>query len=172
MQWLLIVVVVLAAAAALAALLGSRLPQSHVAVRQARFDVPPEVVWAAITNVEAFPSWRDVRTIERLPDRDGKAVWIEQGPSGRITLAVERQEPPRLLVLRIADPSLPFGGAWTYQIDPAAPGSRLTITENGEIYNPMFRFMARFFFGYEGTIQSYLTALEKKLGAAAANHTD
>jgi len=78
-------------------------------------------------------------------------------------MAVERMEPPRVLVARIADPKLPFGGTWTYEITPDAGGSRLTITENGEIYNPLFRFMARFIFGYEGTIQSYLSSLEKRL---------
>ena len=29
----------------------------------------------------------------------------------------------------------------------------MTITEHGEIYNPFFRVMARFVFGYEGTIE-------------------
>ncbi len=171
MRWTtiaLIVVLTLVAVAALAALVGSRLPRDHVASRQATFPVPPDVVWASITNVDAFPSWRsDVKKIERLPDREGRPVWIEDGSSGRMTLATERMEPPRLLVLRIADPDLPFGGTWTYEIAPDPAGSRLTITENGEVYNPLFRFMARFVFGYEGTIAAYMAALEKKLGAGA-----
>jgi uncharacterized protein YndB with AHSA1/START domain len=168
MRWILIVLVVLAVGAALVALVGSRLPQLHVASRQASYGVPPEVVWAAITNVEAFGSWRtDIKRVERLPDRDGRPMWIEDGRSGKMTLAVERMVPPRLLVLRIADPQLPFGGTWTYVIDAAPSGSRLTITENGEIYNPIFRFMARFIFGYDGTINSYLAALEKKFRAPA-----
>ena len=170
MKWItiaLIVVLVLAAVGALAALIGSRLPRAHVASRQGTFPVSPEAVWAAITNVDEFASWRSgVKTIERLPDRDGRPVWIENTSSGRITLAAERMEPPRLLVLRIADPDLPFGGTWTYEIAPDTAGSRLTITEHGEIYNPLFRFMARFVFGYEGTIASYMTALEKRLGSA------
>lgn len=171
MKWItiaLIVVLALAAIAALAALIGSRLPRAHMASRQATYAVPPDAVWAAITNVDAFPSWRsDVKRIERLPDREGRPVWIEDGTSGRMTLAAERMEPPRLLVLRIADPDLPFGGTWTYEIAPDPAGSRLTITEHGEIYNPLFRFMARFVFGYEATVASYLTALDKRLGAPA-----
>jgi len=169
MKWTtiaLIVVLALAVVVALAALVGTQLPRAHVASRQAAFPVPPDAVWAAITAVDAFPSWRsDVKKIERLPDRDGKPAWIEDGASGRMTLAVERMEPPRVLVVRIADPDLPFGGTWTYEIAPDAAGSRLTITEHGEIYNPLFRVMARFVFGYEGTIAAYMTALEKKLGA-------
>jgi uncharacterized protein YndB with AHSA1/START domain len=170
MKWppiALIVVLALVSVVAVAALVGSRLPRGHVASQQRTFPAPAEAVWAAITDIDAFPSWRsDLKKIDRLPDRDGRPVWIEDGASGRMTLAVDRADPPRLLVVRIADPELPFGGTWTYEIVPAVGGCRVTITENAEIYNPLFRFMARFIFGYEGTIATYMTALEKRVGAA------
>ena len=169
MTWITItftLVLALAAVVAFAAIVGSRLPRSHVGSRERTFPVPLDEVWSAITKIDAFPSWRsDVQKIERLPDRDGRPVWIETGRAGRITLATERMEPPRLLVLRIADPKLPFGGTWTYELAPDPAGSRLTITEHGEIYNPLFRFMAQFIFGYEGTIAAYMTALDKRFGA-------
>jgi len=44
------------------------------------------------------------------------------------------------------------------------PEAALTITENGEVYNPLFRFMARYIFGYEGTIENHMAALKKHLG--------
>ena len=164
MKWLLIGVLALAAVGALAALVGTRLPRDHVASRQASLPALPDAVWRAITNIEAFPSWRtDVKTVVRLAPREGRPVWSESGGSGRMTLATERSEPPRLLVVRI-DPGLPFGGTWTYEVAPVPGGSTLTITENGEIYNPLFRFMARYIFGYEGTIETYMAALKKHLG--------
>jgi uncharacterized protein YndB with AHSA1/START domain len=173
MKWIIvaaIVIVALAAVMAVAALVGSRLPRAHAVSRTAALAAPPDAVWAAITNVDAFPSWRaDVKKVDRLPDREGRPVWVEQGPSGRLTLAVERMDPPRVLVVRIADPDLPFGGTWTYVIVSAPGGSRLTISENGEVYNPLFRFMARFIFGYEGTIASYMKALEQRFGRAAGS---
>ncbi len=43
----------------------------------------------------------------------------------------------------------------------------VTITENGEIYNPFFRFMARFVFGYTVTMETYLKALGKKFSEDA-----
>ena len=169
MKWILMGVLALALVAALAALIGSRLEQSHRASMTKTFPVPPDVIWSSITDVESFPSWRsDVTRVERLPDRNGKPVWIEEGRSGKITLAVERMEAPRILVGRIADPNLPFGGTWTYEIAPDGAGSRLTITENGEVHNPLFRFMARFVFGYEGTIRSYMASLEKRLAGPHA----
>ena len=147
-----------------ALLVGWLMPVQHRASRQATFHASPESVWELITKVEAFPSWRsDVKTVQRLPDRDGRMVWVEEGSNGRITFAVERAEAPRLLVTRIADPDLPFGGTWTYEISPTATGSTLTITEDGEIYNPLFRVMSRFVFGYESTMAAYLAAAGKRL---------
>ena len=166
MRWILFVTIGLVAIVAIVVVVGYLLPKGHVATRSATFAAAPEAIWAAITDIDKFPSWRaDVKAIERLPDRNGRMTWVENGSSGRITLAVERSEPPRRLVLRIADPALPFGGTWTYDVAPAPAGATLTITENGEIYNPVFRFMAKFVFGYEATMASYLSALEKRAAA-------
>jgi len=66
------------------------------------------------------------------------------------------------LVVRIADPKLPFGGTWTYEITPAPEGSSLRIREDGEVYNPIFRFVSRFVVGYSGTIDAYLKSLGRK----------
>ena len=43
----------------------------------------------------------------------------------------------------------------------------MRITEDGEIYNPIFRVMARFVFGYEGTIAAYLASLQRHLQQTA-----
>ena len=110
-----------------------------------------------------------VKRVQRLPDVEGLPAWIEEGRSGKITFAVQRLERPRLLVARIADRDLPFGGTWTYTVTPDNRGSVVRITEDGEIYNPLFRFMARFVFGYEGTIASYLSDLDKRYTRSASS---
>ncbi len=43
-------------------------------------------------------------------------------------------------------------------------GTRLTITENGEVYNPIFRFMSRFVFGHTATMDQFLSDLKKRVG--------
>lgn len=163
MKWLVVGLAVLGALAVSVTGIGWWLPVAHTVQRQHRLAAPPEAVWRAITEIEAFPAWRpDVSHVERLPDREGRGVWTEEGSSGRMTFAIERSEAPRLLVTRI-EPGLPFGGTWTYDITPDGAGSLLTITENGEVYNPIFRFMSRFIFGHESTMTTYLSALERRL---------
>jgi hypothetical protein len=76
---------------------------------------------------------------------------------------VERQRPSRF-VTKIDDPAQPFGGTWTFEIEPrTGGGARLTITERGEIYNPIFRALARFVFGYTSTMESFLAAASRRL---------
>jgi uncharacterized protein YndB with AHSA1/START domain len=167
MKWIWLTLGVIAVLILAVMVVGWLLPETHRATRQATLQAPPETVWALITGIDAFPSWRsDVTSVQRLPDRVGRPVWVEEGSNGRLTLAVERSEAPRLLVTRIADPDLAFGGTWTYEISPAPGGSMLTITEDGVIYNPFFRVMARFVFGHESTLAAYLTAIERQIKMA------
>jgi len=71
--------------------------------------------------------------------------------------------PPARLVTKIAD-KLPYGGMWTYELAPDGPGTSLRITEDGEVYNPIFRFVSRFVMGHTATIDASLRDLGKKLG--------
>ncbi len=161
MKWLLIGLAVLAALILVLVIGGLLLPQSHVASRTATFKQPRAVVWAALTNFTAFPSWRaDVTSVEVL----GPKQFREVGSNGAILMDVVETTELSRLVTRIADPKLPYGGTWTYELADAPGGSTLTITERGEVYNPIFRFLSKFVFGHTATLEKYLGALSKKFG--------
>jgi hypothetical protein len=165
MKWFIIAVVTFVAMVCLVLAIGFMLPVSHIASRTARLKASPEAVWDVINGP---PDWRpDVRSFNSLPLRDGRQAWTEISKDGRAS-TYERIEsvPPRRTVTRM-DPGLPFGGTWTYEIVPDENGSLLTITENGEVYNPVFRFVARFVMGHTASIDAYLKALKAKLGEAA-----
>jgi uncharacterized protein YndB with AHSA1/START domain len=165
MKWILIAVGVIAGLIALMAVIGALMPKGHKAARSTVINKPPEVLWQAMTDCAEFPQWRtDIKTVEVLPDRDGHKVWREDGKNGKMTLETIEANPPSRLVLKIADPDLPFGGTWTYELRATNAGSRVTITEDGEVYNPIFRFIGRVFFSPADTIEAYLKALGKKYG--------
>jgi uncharacterized protein YndB with AHSA1/START domain len=165
MKWFLAALGILAGLAALAAGIGALLPRAHLASRTLRVRRTPAELWTLITDVDRFPSWRSgVTHVDRLPDRDGRAAWVEHGSSGDIPLETIDAQPPQRLVLRIADPTLPFGGTWTYIVTPTSDGATLTITEDGWVSNVLFRVMSRFVLGHHATIDVYLKNVAAKLG--------
>lgn len=168
MKWVLIVLASLAGLVALVALIGMLVPRTHRATRVVRIRRPIAEVWRVIRDVAEHPSWRDgVKKIEILPPQDGKAVVRETSGFGVLTLRYEVEEPPRTLVTRILDGDQPFGGTWTIALSEQSGATRVAITEDGWISNPVFRFMARFVFGYQATLDGYLGSLAKKFGEDA-----
>jgi hypothetical protein len=131
----------LIAVAGIVALIGFFLPANHEASRSAEFSKPPDVVWALIANPNSYREWWE---------------------GAEVKTAVVESVPPTRLVTKIVDETQ-FGGTWTFEIAPTPTGSRLTITERGEIYNVIFRALAKYAFGYTGTMDSFLEAAKKKL---------
>jgi hypothetical protein len=166
LKWIGLVGLVLGGLVALVASFGAALPVQHSATRRATFRATPQQVWDVIAGP---PTWRpDVTRYEEQPARDGHRVWIEYGRgNSKMTYEALESDPPRKLVTRIADPDLPFGGTWSYEITSTDGGdSTLTITENGEVYNPIFRFISRYVMGYNATMDRYLQDLQTKLAVS------
>jgi hypothetical protein len=163
LRWIAFAFAGVVALVGLAALVGFFLPKGHRASRTVVYDAPPGAVFAAITDFASFPQWRsDVKSVTLLP-ATGVVRFREEGAHGTITYRVEERTPDSRLVTTIDDPSLPFGGRWTFELEPAGGGTKLTITEEGEIYNPFFRVMSRLFFSPYDTIDTYQADLRRRL---------
>lgn len=149
-------------------IIGAALPKAHVATRTMQLSTPADQVWATIADGPGWPSWNPgCKSLDVMPENEGRPVW-KFGDGGRgMTMVVEEFTPPQRMVTRIADKGLPFGGTWSYEVSPRGTGCEVRLTENGEIYPPPFRFMARFVFGYTATIDGFLKALAKRFGEAA-----
>ena len=162
------IVLTVAAIGGVIALIGSRLPVAHVVTRSIEISAPVEVVFGTVTDFGAAPSWRpDLRSLSVATDSaTGRQRITEVSSSGTMTMEVEQLVPPTRLVTRIVGEALPFGGAWAYALQPQGSSTRVTITEHGEVYNPIFRFMSRYIMGHAGTLESYLTSLGTKFGQA------
>ena len=167
-KWLLRLVVLLVVVAVVAVYYGGTVPEHHQSVVSARYAQPPEAVWAVLTDVMAFPTWRkDLDRVEPLPDANGHRRWREHGDYGTLDLEVTESEPPRHLattILYAATDDPDFSGSWIYDLEPDGPGTRLTITEDGRIHNRVFRALAHTVMGYQSTQEEYLRTLGRKLG--------
>jgi uncharacterized protein YndB with AHSA1/START domain len=163
------VIVALAAIAlvvAIVLLAGFLLPVEHTASARATIDAPPERLFAMLIDVERFSEWRTgVRQVEILGRQPLR--WREKGRHGTIVFERLEADAGRRLVTKIADPSLPFGGTWTYELSPQTRGTLLTITERGDVYNPVFRVASRFVFGHTATIDSFLTDIARASRSSA-----
>ena len=132
---------ILTALVGLVAIVGYFLPAAHQASRSADFNKPPDAVWALIADPDKYGEWWDGADVK--------------------SAVVESVAPSRLVTRIIGETQ--FGGTWTLEIVPTSSGSRLTITERGEIYNVVFRTLARYVFGYTNTMDSFLKAATLKL---------
>lgn len=148
--------------------LGLALPEHHSASAETMLSADPAEVWSALADFDAWPAWRsNIDRIEWLEPEEGARRLREHSATGPMTYRIERFDEGSLMVLRIADRGLPFGGAWTYEVMPAAGdtgGTRVRITEDGDVYNPIFRVVSRYVMGYTATMETYLHDLAAHLG--------
>lgn len=171
MKYMLIAAAVLGAIALIVVSVGWSLPRDHQATNEATFNATPQSLYHLITDLDRFPEWRSsVERIERVPDSAGKTRFREAGGDGTILYEIESAVPNERLVTRIADPTLPFGGSWTYELIPRGDSTTLRITENGEVYNPIFRFVSRFVMGHTATIDKYLNDVRRYFEKTSASN--
>ena len=163
MKWVFLIGGTLVLTVAVVALIGAMLPREHRATRQARYRQRPEAIYLTLAGPA---DWRrDVKASGNLPDREGRKQWWEQDSRGqKVTYELVEDQMPSRRVTRIADKNLPFGGTWTIEIAATPEGSVVRITEDGEIHNVIFRFVARFFMGYTSSIEGYLRDLGHHFG--------
>jgi hypothetical protein len=152
---------VLVAAAIVA--IGAMLPKAHIASRSASLRASSEQLFALISGPQ---NWRpDVVNWESISDAAGRRLTRETTRDGE-TIIYEMLDasPPTSIQRRIVTENLPYSGTWSYSLQPHGKFTTVRITENGEVYNPVFRFLSRFVMGHTHTIDAYLRALGQATG--------
>lgn len=141
MKWVIWIVVALVSVVGVIGLVGFFLPVGHEASRSLDINTPPDRAFALLADVDNYLKWWSGATVK--------------------SEVVERV-PPSKMVTRVVGETQ-FGGTWTIDITPIESGSRITITERGEVYNVVFRTLSRFVFGHTATMESCLEAVRKRL---------
>ena len=142
MKWIMFFVLGLAAIIAAIAAVGAMLPRAHKASRTLRLHRAPAEVWPVVTQTAQRSS---------------------------VPIDVLESNPPHRLVTRVRETERNFGGTWTITIVPVvapSPGSAqaastVTITEDGWVANPIFRFMSRLVIGHHATMDGLLKQVAK-----------
>ena len=82
---------------------------------------------------------------------------------------LESEPPRRLRHARHRKGETNFGGTWTIAIkSDAASGAAVTITEDGWVANPIFRFVSRVVIGHHATMDAMLKKIAATLNEEAA----
>ncbi|MBN8577247.1 MAG: SRPBCC domain-containing protein [Cytophagales bacterium] len=162
MKWIIIILVALVALIAIVFLIGYFMPAKHQAIVKETFKgVTPGRIWQAITTAKDYTNWRtDLKNLEVVDSMH----WKETSEHGDV-IDYEGQvvKEAEVFMTRIMTKDLPFGGSWTFELKPSGEDTELTITENGEVYNPLYRFMSRFIFGHDTTLKKYMKNLGDQL---------
>jgi len=140
-----------------------RIPKHHTASASALIHRPPHEVYAFMRDVAAAPQWR--KEVARVELLDGNK-FREHAKYGTVTYEVIDDVPDDHFQTRILDLNLGYSGSWTYRFAAEGDGTRVTITEDGDVSNLMFRFLSRFVFGYDGTMKKVLAALAARFDTA------
>jgi len=148
---------------------GTSLPVEHHSTCSTDLKTPVHQLWTTVYDV-GDSSWRpEITRVEQPAPGAASDTWVEVDRYGH-SIKFERvsAEPDHRLEIRIADQTAPFGGTWTYEFSPQPAGTRVSIAEDGQIYNPVFRLVSRYVMGYSAPMRAYLTDLGKHFGQSPA----
>lgn len=152
------------AVVAAVAAVGAALPVDHVASRTLTLNRPVDEVWAVLTDFRGQLLWRhELKSVELVAGAS-RETWLEDTGDDPIPFETTEAVAPSRLVRTIADSTLPFGGRWVYTLAADGGGTRLTITEEGEVYHPIFRFVSHFFLDQAATIEGVMRGLATHFG--------
>ena len=140
--------------------IGASLPLHHSAHAERLASMPTTAVAARLRAVRDYPSWRPGLDLVVTSENQGAITYIETLDGDRIAYRLTEPEHGRRFVSAITDETLPFGGHWTITLTPQGDSTLVRIEEDGDIRDPIYRFFARFVFGYTSSMESYLDQLQ------------
>jgi uncharacterized protein YndB with AHSA1/START domain len=146
---------------------GANQPASWVAEESVLVPGPIDEVWGLVGDPARRAEWHpNVRSIERVDDEDGRVLWRELDPRGdRFDWVVLEQEPPHRLVIASGDPEQTgLVSGWTWLLAAEGDKTRVTLTEQSRIDNPVWRGVYVLRYGPDATVRRELEALEAAFG--------
>ncbi|MEM6990225.1 MAG: SRPBCC domain-containing protein [Myxococcota bacterium] len=136
------------------AIYGMTLPREHEVSLTVQVAPPPAEVFAILVDVEQYTCWRPGVSSVEVRSHD-PLRFVTDGEDDTLPFAVVESVPDRKLVVKIDDESMPWGGAWTYELAPAEAGTTVTITERGWVDNVVLRGMVNLLMDPSASIRQF-----------------
>lgn len=168
-MWVLWIVLGLVGLLVLAALilhvLGTRLPEEHVASASVVLKQPRQAVWDVVSDIGGHKNWvKGLTSIERLPDRDNHEAWRQRMGRNSFVLVFSEKQPPERMVGTIDDEAQFFSGRWEYALTEEPGGTRITLTEHGRVRLAIPRAMMEYLMGKHTYLKKHLRDLAARFG--------
>lgn len=166
MRWFLIAPFVLLALGCLMYLVGLLRPRLHTVRSRLRLASTLEPVWEIVADHEQWADWQPgLKRVELLPETEGMTTLIAEGSWGEMPMRIEACEPPHRLVTFVDGGT--YSGRWIWELEAAPDGGTVvTLTEEGEVRNPLFRTATMFHDNHKSMLRA-LRALATRMGESA-----
>jgi hypothetical protein len=144
---------------------GTTLPEGHTASGSAIINAEVEEVFGLQADVRKAPEWNG--TVAEIRDykesEDGTASWTEIWADGN-EFAMKRTAyvEDKLIRVEIEDKAEVFNGSWTFEFEEVEGGTRVTITEQGNIPNSFVRGMFNLVTEPDATLKEHLARLKRE----------
>jgi hypothetical protein len=154
-------------------MIGLLLPERYVGQVKVVFHKPLDDVWAALSDFERHPMVGKMRKgIEKLPDENGLAVWVEEMGREKITVITVECEQPTRVVREMSSASTLMTSRWEYDLKPVDVGCQVTLdaetyVRSGNWIAPIFRFMMVVGGGVRKGLQIQMDMVASSLGVQA-----
>ncbi|MFN2317785.1 MAG: SRPBCC domain-containing protein [Gemmatimonadales bacterium] len=151
----------------LLASVGQLLPRQQGASLTRVFPEAPEVLWQLITDLDDQPTWRRGLTkVERLPDQGGRTAWLEfRGRDAEAVRVADARAPLRLVTERVGEDAA-GEASWEWELAPVEDGSRLTLTRQVMVHQPLARAVGFVFQAPRRDVERALADLSARVARA------
>lgn len=170
MKIFIIVMSVLILSIAIIYVVGALMPVKHQVSVSRLFAVDKKTLWQLLSDFGTQKDWRrDIVASNKVSESGAiNEIWQETDRHGNAIRYENRDIIDEQTLKRvIVSENLAFGGYWMFELETANSQqqamSKLTITEYGEVYHPLFRFIGKYVFGFDGTMKRYLQDLDAEL---------
>ena len=146
-------------------LFGFLVPRRYKIEEAQEFAASVDEVWAVISDFAKYPQWLSYSAV-MTKESESPEVWKQEGPIVPVTFEVVSAVSPVRLELRLRPSKILLKGERSFVIESlGAKASKLTMTQSGEVPDPLLRAYLFLFHRKPDPVKIFLRDLRVRVGA-------